>query len=75
MRAKIEEAAAWRGVSVDSFVVEAATKEAEYVIEKERHIQLSRADAELVMSLLDNPPPPNAALRKAVQAHKRLLRG
>ena len=73
--ARIEEAAAWRGVSVSSFVAEAAAKEAEQVIEKERLLQLSRQDAELVASLLDNPPAPNAAMGKAVQAHQRLIRG
>jgi len=73
--ARIEEAAAWRGVSVSSFVAEAAAKEAEQVIEQERLLPLSRQDAELVASLLDNPPAPNAAMRKAVQAHQRLIRG
>jgi len=53
----------------------AAAKEAEQVIEKERLPQLSRQDAERLASLLDNPPAPNAALRKAVEAHQRLLRG
>jgi uncharacterized protein (DUF1778 family) len=73
--ARIEEAAAWRGVSVGSFVAEAAAKEAEQVIERERLLQLSRQDAELMASLLDNPPPPNAAMFEAVRAHQRLIRG
>ena len=73
--AKIEEAAAWRGVPVSSFVIEAAVKEAEQVILKERLIELTREDAELVLSLLDNPPEPNAALRRAIRAHKRMIRG
>lgn len=75
LRARIEEAAAWRGVSVASFLVEAAAKEAEHVIEKERLLQLTRQDAELVLSLLDAPPAPNAVMRKAVRAHQRLIRG
>ncbi len=37
-------------------------------------IQLTRADAELIMNLLDNPPEPNASLRKAAEAHERLIR-
>jgi uncharacterized protein (DUF1778 family) len=73
--ARIEEAAAWRGVSVSSFVAEAAAKEAEQVIEKERQVQLSRQDAELLVSLLDNPPDPNSAMGKAVKAYQRLIRG
>ena len=69
------EAAAWRGVPVSSFVIEAAAKAADDVIERERLIQLTRADAEQILNLLDNPPEPNAALRKAVEAHQRLIRG
>ena len=37
-------------------------------------IPLTREDAELIMHLLDNPPEPNDALRKAVEAHERLIR-
>jgi len=75
VRAKVEEAAAWRGVPVASFVIEAAAKAADEVIEHERLIQLTRADAEQIMNLLDNPPEPNAALRKAAESHQRLIRG
>jgi uncharacterized protein (DUF1778 family) len=53
----------------------AAAKEAEQVIEKERLLQLSRQDAELLASMLDNPPAPDAAMRKAVQAYRGLIRG
>jgi uncharacterized protein (DUF1778 family) len=74
-RAKIEEAAAWRGVPVSSFVIDAAVREAEQVIQKERLIELTRNDAELIASLLDNPPEPNAAMRRAIRAHKRMIRG
>jgi uncharacterized protein (DUF1778 family) len=75
LRAKIEEAAAWRGVSVGNFVADAAAREAEEVIERERLIQLTREDSELVLSLLENPPPANAALRNAAELHKRLIGG
>jgi uncharacterized protein (DUF1778 family) len=75
MRARIEEAAAWRGVSVSSFLVEAAAKEAEQIIEKERLFQVTREDAELIASLLEAPPVPNPAMLKAVQAYQRLIRG
>jgi uncharacterized protein (DUF1778 family) len=74
MHAKIEEAAAWRGVSVSKFLVDAAAKEADQVIQRERLLELTREDAELVLALLDSPPKPNAAMVKAVKAHQRLLR-
>jgi uncharacterized protein (DUF1778 family) len=73
-RARIEEAAACRGMSVRGFIIDAAVKEAQHVIENERLIQLSREDAALVVSLLDDPPAPNAALQKAAETHKRLTR-
>jgi uncharacterized protein (DUF1778 family) len=72
--AKIEEAAAWCGVSVSRFLVDAATKEAEHVIQRERLVQLAREDAELVLTLLDRPPQPNPPMLKAVDTHQRLLR-
>ena len=37
-------------------------------------IQLTSEDAELIMHLLDNPPEPNASLRKAAEANQRLIR-
>lgn len=75
VRARIEEAAAWRGVPIGSFMIEAAVRAADEVIERERLIQLSREDAERMLTLLENPPEPNAALRKAAEAHQRLIRG
>jgi uncharacterized protein (DUF1778 family) len=75
VQTKLEQAAAWRGTTVSSFVVEAALKEAEQVIEKERLIRLTTDDAERLIALLDAPPMPNAALRKAAADHKRLIRG
>lgn len=75
VRARIEEAAAWRGVPIGSFVIEAAVKAADEVIERERLIQLSREDAERILALLENPPEPNSALRKAADAHQRLISG
>jgi uncharacterized protein (DUF1778 family) len=75
LHARIEEAAAWRGVSVTNFVVEAAAKEADEVIEKERLVRLTREDSRQIMHLLENPPHANAALRKAAELHRRLIGG
>lgn len=62
-------------MSLAAFVADAAAKEAEQVIERERLIQLSRDDAEHVAALLENPPAPNDALRKAAELHTRLIGG
>ena len=75
LRAKIEEAATWKGMSIGTFIADVAANEAEQVIERERLIQLSREDSERIPSLLDNPPQPNAALQKAAELHERLLDG
>jgi uncharacterized protein (DUF1778 family) len=75
IREKIEEAAAWRGVPISHFVREAAVKAADEVIQQERLIQLSREDAERINWLLENPPEPNAAIKKAAKTHQRLFRG
>ena len=37
-------------------------------------IQLTHEDAQQIMHLLDNPPEPDASLRKAAEANKRLIR-
>ena len=71
---RIEQAATWRGVSVNSFLIDAAAKEADQVLATEQIIKLSRADAELVLGLMESPPKPNRTLRKAAEASKRLIR-
>ena len=75
VKERLVEAAAWRGVSVSEFLISAAVREAEQVIERERLIRLSREDAELVSSLMSNPPKPGPALQKAAATHRRLTRG
>ena len=72
---RIEEAASWRGLELAEFFLDAATREADAVIERERVIRLSPVDAKLIFSLMQNPPPPNEALKKALRTHKRLTRG
>ncbi|MBI3466136.1 MAG: DUF1778 domain-containing protein [Planctomycetes bacterium] len=75
VQTKLEQAAAWRGTTVSSFVIEAALREAEQVIERERLIRLTAEDAARLVSLLDGPPAPNAALRKAAADHQRIICG
>ena len=75
VRPVVVQAAAVRGVSLQKFVADAALKEAEHVIERERLIQLTEADALMIQSLLDAPPAPNAEMLKAVEAHQRLIDG
>ena len=75
VQARLEEAAGLVGATVNQFMLQAALKEADEIIDRERVIRLSRRDAERLMELLDNPPPPNAKLRRALERHEEFLRG
>ena len=70
----LEEAAAFLGVPVNSFVVSAAVEKAGDVLASDRTIKLSREDAELFASMLENPPGPNKALLKAAKAYSKRTR-
>jgi uncharacterized protein (DUF1778 family) len=70
----IRQAAATLGTTPARFVVQAALDQAQRVIEQERVIRLSTADARFLCDLLDNPPPPNARLRKALADYRERAR-
>jgi uncharacterized protein (DUF1778 family) len=67
----LQEAAELVGATLNQFVVQAALNEAQRVIERERVIRLSSTDASFLMALLQHPPAPNAALRKAHEAYRK----
>ena len=50
----------------DRFRVQAALEMAKRIVEQEKTLYYSKNDAAMLIGLLDNPPPPNAALRRAV---------
>jgi uncharacterized protein (DUF1778 family) len=66
----LELAAAMVGATVNQFMVQTALREAERIIEQERVIRLSARDAEMFIHALENPPPPNAKLKAALQLHQ-----
>jgi uncharacterized protein (DUF1778 family) len=63
----LEMAASMIGATVNQFIVQTALREAEHIIEQERFIRLSKHDAEVFISALDNPPPPNEKLLATLQ--------
>ena len=75
VHAVIEEAAALVGTTVGQFMLQAALNKAYEVIDRERVIRLSKRDSERLLELLDNPPPPNAKLQRALDAHRKLTGG
>ncbi len=69
-RNRLSEAALIRGTSVNSFVIQAALKEAEDVIERDRTIKLTETSAKRLIELIETPPEPNAHLQDAVAIYK-----
>ena len=58
------------GATLNQFMVQAAVKEAQEVINKEQVIHLSPQDADRIFSLIENPPVPNNHLKEAIQKHQ-----
>ena len=48
-----------------TFILRTVLREAQSVIEEHERVKLTQRDSRLVMELLENPPAPNAKLRKA----------
>ena len=69
----LAEAAAMRGLTLGSFVVSAAVKEAEEVLARQQTIRLTRGDARKFFAALDRPPAPGRSLRKAAAAARRFI--
>ena len=66
----LQQAAGLLGVALNQFVVQAALNKAQRVIERERAIRLTGDDAAFLLKLLENPPAPNARLRRAFRHYK-----
>lgn len=67
-KATIMRAVALAQTDMTSFILRTVLREAQSVIEEHERIQLSQRDSRRVMELLENPPAPNAKLRKAARA-------
>jgi len=67
-KALITRAVALAQTDITDFIVRTALREARTVIEEHERVKLSKRDSLLVLKLLENPPPPNAKLRKAARA-------
>ena len=72
--AVIRRAAEIEGRSLSDFLVAAAQQAAERTIHETQMIRLSVADQEKIADLFDNPPEPKAGLKRAFEAHRRLIR-
>jgi uncharacterized protein (DUF1778 family) len=74
VQSMLEEAAAFMGVPLNSFLVSAAVEKAGDVLAKERIIKLGQQDTERFVQMMENPPEPNAYLLKAMAEVKSRVR-
>lgn len=66
-KAVIMRAVAMAQTDMTDFILRAALREARSVIEEHERVKLTHRDSLLVLDLLENPPRPNAKLRKAAR--------
>ena len=69
----VKRAAEIQGRSVSDFVVAAAQEAAHQAIERTNIILLSMDDQRRFVEAINNPPEPNSALKRAKDAHLRLV--
>lgn len=67
-------AAELTGATVNQFLVQAALKEAQQVIEREEIIRLSPRDWHWLLDLTENPPKANAKLKAALKRYQKARR-
>jgi uncharacterized protein (DUF1778 family) len=70
----VKRAAELQGRSVSDFVVAAAEEAAQRAIEASHLIRLSVEDQARFADILLNPPEPSHALKRAKEAHGRMVR-
>lgn len=68
---RIDTAAALSGATLNQFVLQAALEKAEWVIDRERMVSVGKEDTARIMEMLENPPPPNAALSRLLTDYKK----
>jgi uncharacterized protein (DUF1778 family) len=71
--AMIRRAAEIQGRTISDFVSAAAQADAKKTIEDTHIIRLSLRDQRALIEAILNPPKPNAALKRAFEAHRRLV--
>lgn len=72
--AVVKRAAEIQGRSVSEFVVSAAQEAASKTIEETTIVRLSAEGQRAFAEAMINPPKPSAGLKRAIDAHRRLIR-
>lgn len=71
IKEKIERAAIVSGVTVTDFAISVLANSADDVLEKHQNRTLSDRDRDVFLAMIENPPEPNDALKKAVREYKK----
>jgi uncharacterized protein (DUF1778 family) len=72
VKQKVEKAALLSGQTLTDFAVSVLAQSADAILERHYATTLSDRDRDLFLEMLDNPPAPNAALRRAAERYRRL---
>lgn len=73
IKERIESAALVSGVTVTDFAITALAGAAREVLEKHHTTVLSDRDRDIFLAMLEEPPEPNEALKKAVKEYKKRI--
>jgi uncharacterized protein (DUF1778 family) len=68
---RIEQAAAFEGKTVSSFILSSALASADRTIREHETMRLTQRDAEVFLDAIVDPPKPTAKLREALADHRR----
>ncbi len=73
IKERIENAALVSGITVTDFAITALANTAQEVLEKHHTRVLSDRDRDIFLAMLEEPPEPSAALKKAVKEYKKRI--
>lgn len=73
LKERVEEAALLSGRTLTDFVVEAIQEKADDVIREQFVLELSERDMEKLLAAIENPPPANDAMRRAIARYRELI--
>ena len=74
LKERIEKAATISGLTVTDFAINVLVTSADYVLEKHHTRTLSAQDRDIFLEMLENPPDPNQALKRAVREYRRRVK-
>lgn len=75
LKAKVEKAAALRGMTVTSFINGILELAADKTLSRIQARELSERDSAALLAMLSKPARPNAALRRAAKRHRQITGG